>query len=353
MTVRPMRDAATERLLLEFVESASEAESERRLSSLLDEIATPLIRAVASSALRPSADDVEDVVADTLVQLLRHLRDLRRDRASGISDFKAYVAVCAYHACHERLREKYPVRNRLRNHLRYLLAHDSEFALWHSDSGRIVGGLRAWSGQAAARAGSITHLRLTARVDSTAEDRVQTALLVRQVFRLTARPLELDDLVSVIARSIGVEHERTTAPLHEEIAMRENAPHADVRLSLRELWCDVAILSQRQRTSLLLNLRDASGVEVLSLLVDTGTATVDDIAAALDMHVAQLTAMWNDLPLPDAAIARMLGVSPQRVIKLRRLARERLRRLATRREPPSPIRFAHPAASRRQVSSAK
>jgi len=121
-----MRDRAGDRLLCDHLESVADADSERRLAILLDDLAKLLIRRVVSSALRDAPDDIEDVVSDTLVHLLRHLRELRRAPSDRIDDFRGYVAACAYHSCHQRLREKHPARNRLRNHIQYLLRHDVE-----------------------------------------------------------------------------------------------------------------------------------------------------------------------------------------------------------------------------------
>ena len=357
-----MPDPAADRLLRDFLESSTDADSERHLTILLDDVASPIIRRVVASALRSShsAEDAEDVVSDTLVRLLRHLRVLRRETTGSIADFHGYVAMCAYHSCHQRLHEKYPARNRLRNHLRYLLRHDDELALWHVDDGRLACGFRSWRGHQPAPADRTAELRMPARSDRTAENRVQIARLVRQIFLATGLAMELDQLVNVIARSIDLEQERM--PLEPSIASNENGVESDldVRLSLRELWQDVALLSQRQRVALLLNLRDREGVEVLSLVIDTRTASMDDIARALEMPVGDLTAIWSELPLSDAVIARILAVSPQQVIKFRRLARERLRRLAKRREQQPPSRqhevpmtssFALPRLAARRLSS--
>ena len=45
-----------------------------------------------------------------------------------------------------------------------------------------------------------------------------------------------------------------------------------------------------------------------------------------------VAALWNELPLSDARIAELLQATARQVIKLRRLARERLRRMQKSRE---------------------
>ena len=67
-----------------------------------------------------------------------------------------------------------------------------------------------------------------------------------------------------------------------------------------------------------------------SLIVLTGIALFDDLAAVLEMSPEALAAIWNDLPLDDLRIASMLQVTRQQVINLRKSARQRLERRMSR-----------------------
>jgi hypothetical protein len=88
-------------------------------------------------------------------------------------------------------------------------------------------------------------------------------------------------------------------------------------------------LPLRQRTALLLNLRDPSGGDALDLLPLTGTASLREIARVLDLDAEELAQLWPELPLDDNRIAERLSVSRQQVINLRKAARARLgRRMA-------------------------
>ncbi len=95
---------------------------------------------------------------------------------------------------------------------------------------------------------------------------------------------------------------------------------------LTTMWQEIRGLRLPQRQSLLLNLRDSKSASAIELFVFLGVATIDDIAAALEMSAADLAAIWNALPLEDNAIAARLGVTRQKIINLRRAARERLAR---------------------------
>jgi hypothetical protein len=83
----------------------------------------------------------------------------------------------------------------------------------------------------------------------------------------------------------------------------------------------------------LLNLRAESGSNVLALLIVTGVATFDAVAAALEMTPQGLGAIMHELPWDDLTIAKHLSVTRQQVINLRKSARKRLGRRSGRGAP--------------------
>jgi len=95
--------------------------------------------------------------------------------------------------------------------------------------------------------------------------------------------------------------------------------------------------------ALLLNLRDAEGRGVLALMPLTETATLREIATALDMPPRELAQIWNQLPVEDAVIAERLGLTRQQVINLRKSARERLWRRTAKSEEDGNIRRPPPS----------
>ncbi|MBA3715389.1 MAG: sigma-70 family RNA polymerase sigma factor [Pyrinomonadaceae bacterium] len=132
----------SDELLLPFLRAARGAESDRLLSQLLTEHAAPIIKAIVTNKLgaraanTPSREsqDAEDVYSETVTHLLSRLSDCKNNpNGNLIGDFRSYVAVATYNACHAYLRQKYPQRWRLKNRLRYLLTHWKEFALWESN----------------------------------------------------------------------------------------------------------------------------------------------------------------------------------------------------------------------------
>ncbi len=319
-------------LLRQYLDATADADVERLLVAIVEGKARPVVTRIVASALARDAagrDDAEDVVADTLSDLLRRLRDLREGAAPPIHDLRGYIATCAYNRCHERLRERYPVRNRLRNQLQYLCGHHPKLAVWRSAHGAIVCGLPEWQGSDPAPQDAAERVHLAARSDPSADNRAQLVTLVPEVLREAGGPLELDVLVSTVARLIGLASPRVEVDPASVEAVVELAVDdtLTLRASVRELWDDVRRLAVRQRVALLLNLRDPDGHDCLSLLPLTRTATLAEIAAALEMPLETLAALWNELPLSDVRIGELLHATGRQVIKLRRLARERLRRM--------------------------
>jgi RNA polymerase sigma factor (sigma-70 family) len=329
-----MREDA-ERLLEAYLSATAEEDADRQLERILEDVAKPVVRRIVSSVCRgsPAMSEAEDLVSDTLTELLRRLRDLREDPSHPIHDLGGYIVTCAYNRCHERLRSRNPARNRLRNQLQYLCNHDARLALWRTSQGVMACGFREWNGQEPASEDRADRVSLAARSDPTAEDRAQIASLVFNVFHSVGAPLSLETLAGTIARLIDLEPQRVEVPLESLTLTHTPADtELELRTTLRELWEDVRQLAPKQRAALLLNLRDVHGTECLSLLPLTRTATIDEIADIVGIARERFTALWNELPLTDVAIGELLDASPRQVIKLRRLARERLRRIEKNRQ---------------------
>ena len=97
------------------------------------------------------------------------------------------------------------------------------------------------------------------------------------------------------------------------------------------LWDEIVQLPIKQRAALLLNLRDACGLNALTLLPLSGVADTGQIADAIGLDGGELMALWDKLPLDDRAIGEKLNLTRQQVINLRKSARERLRRRLAKR----------------------
>ncbi len=161
-----------------------------------------------------------------------------------------------------------------------------------------------------------------------------TQELLRAIFHAAAQPLELDDLTALVAQLWSIEdrpHEsldESGSVLAEQLAGAQADPAAlmESRQRLDRLWAEICQLPRRQRVALLCNLRNPHGVNVITLLPATGVATIEQIAAALEIPPAEFEQLWAALPLDDLRLAEYLGATRQQIINLRRSARDRLAR---------------------------
>ncbi len=293
-------------------------QSERLLEQLVGEQASPIVGRIVSSKIRGAT--AEDVSSDVVADLISRLRELKEsgDRET-IRDFRAYSAVAAYHGCDKYYRRAFPQRYRLENQLRYLLGKHVRLAIWVGPDGEWLCGNKAWR----------NHHPL---VKATAPDVVRAGsreaiLLVERILDESSVPLAFDELVERVARHWRISDKRELRGLD----LANQGPSVETKLAqrgwLKKVWGDIAGLPRAQRISLLLNLRDERGEAALTLLPVTGVASLAQIAKAVEMSVEELTRVWNGLPLDDLKIAERLGLNRQRVIDLRRTARQRLNKL--------------------------
>ena len=94
---------------------------------------------------------------------------------------------------------------------------------------------------------------------------------------------------------------------------------------LAQLWTEIGRLPVRQRSVLLLGMKDAAGNSPLDLFVTARIATLRQMAQTLELDWDAFAALWKELPLEDKRIAALLGISPENVRFQRNAARNRLK----------------------------
>ena len=347
-------------LLGPFLEANTESELESILTELISIQATPIIKGIIRYKLRAHINpqsvsrqslDAEDIRGEVVLQLIKRLQALRADPNNAIVNFRSYVATTTYHTCDQFLRREHPQRWRLKNRLRYILKHRPIFALWQDDDEGWVCGLTAWHDQLHIKPSSLAEFP-KARRSQQLLDRLQASGakefagknprqlkiedLLQAIFKHAGRPIELDELVTVVSNLLGISEQVFQTPGEDgqsnktnELtaeAQRDVAFEIEMRNNLERTWAEICQLPTRQRAALLLNFRDSRGRSALLLMPVTGIATIHQIAEALDIPAEQFAALWNRLPLDDATIADQLGITRQQVINLRKSARERLAR---------------------------
>jgi len=255
------------------------------------------------------------------MRLVLRLRVAASDPGSAITSFGDFTARLAYNAVYELFRARFPRRTRLKNRLRYVLSHDKRFAAWLVAE-ESVAGLRSWRGRADVLSGASITMRDAER---RMLDEKRTGDAVEAVLTRFGRPLLLGELTDILAELWGI-----SDAVPDEVPETRDAatPHTLLEASeqLDILWREVKELPPQQRAALLLNLRDADGMNALALFILLDVATFDDLASVLEMTSEYLQSIWSSLPLDDLTIGAILGKARQQVINLRKSARMRLAR---------------------------
>jgi RNA polymerase sigma factor (sigma-70 family) len=344
----PADDLAESALLLAYLQATDESESQHLAAQLISEYAEPVIAGVLRYKLGVTHhiasrsgghEQAEDISSEVILELLTRLRKFKAEPVHmAIKDFRSLVAVITYQACAKDLRRKNPQRSRLKNRLRYILTRWQEFSLWKDRNEELLCGFAKWQNQPAADAS----LRLRQLSDNPQAFRQaefaqgeasdhNPAELLTAIFKWTGGPVALNDLVYTVAALWGIKDSPNSDLDNDGLLLsqlpdtRTNvATEVEKRIYLEKIWAEIRLLPERQRNALLLNLTDATGYGVITLLPVTGIASLRQIAEALGMSAQKLAEIWNDLPMDDATIAGHLGVTRQQVINLRKSARERL-----------------------------
>jgi hypothetical protein len=333
-------------VLWPFLRAQDETASGSALEKLICESAQPLVRDVIRNKLRVghstdrdlTDDQAADLASDVTMKLVGRLRELRsQPAAKAINNFRGYVAVMTYHACDEFLRQKYPRRYSLKNQLRYLLTHRDGLKLWESDDGISLCGYAVWESSSLGTKSARSRVpEVLASFGAFNHAELSLPDLVSAIFNRCGTPLELDELVSVVAdlweikdepaASVSIDDNIVDTHSGQAPSTRKLDDQIDQRSQIETLWVEIGELPLRQRIALLLSLRDDQGRSVLTVLPLIGVVSIRQIAKTLAMSAEQMATLWNQLPLEDATIAQSLGVTRQQVINLRKCARQRLLR---------------------------
>jgi RNA polymerase sigma factor (sigma-70 family) len=307
-----------------YLAATDEASRTAALVEILAELQArvrTIVGAYARAGVPISEEDAEEIVGTVTLRLLRKIRAAAVLEEESIQSLEAYATTLARNATRDSLRSRWPERARLKQRLRYLFTHDPRLALWMRERVTLCG-LALWRERWSEREDPAADAAAVClAIHRVANGNLATAADALALFLALARPARLVDLVACLAPA---------DPIHPDAEPpAEAVPPPDsveARQYLSVLWQEIRGLPARQRTALLLNLREPSGGNATALFLMLGIATLDDLAAALDMTPAVLRSIWEDLPLDDLRIAAHLNITRQQVINLRKSARERLAR---------------------------
>ncbi len=312
--------------------------AEQLLTRLLTEHAFPTIKAVITYRLRKEFAQVgerEDVCQEVTLQLLARLKHLKATGEQPLhGDFYSYTAAVAHQVCSLYRRKQFPQRARLKDQLRYVLTNQRGLALWEAARKHWLGGFAAWREQrkTAVSASHVLDLQADAeKLDLNAASLAQMPLaeLLAALFNHLRGPVEFTALVNLVAGLRGIKDaspfESAPDEASQQRAQSDNlAGRIEQRDYLQRLWQEIVKLPQPQRLALLLNLRDAHERGLVVLLVELQITSLHQLAAVLGLAPLEFAELWRELPVDDARLATMLGLTRQQVINLRSSARRQL-----------------------------
>ena len=330
-------DALLEPLLVE----ANDERADEILLQLINDHAEPVIKGVIRFKLRLSSyretqrAEADDIYQEVLLQLLALLQKFRKlPDGNPIADLRGVAAVIAHRTCARWMRRQFPERHALKNRLHYLVTRQRGLALWQNAEGQLVAGFAAWQDQNKPAIRQLPdplpgHLR-----SSKGGKPQELADTVAAIFNHAGSPIEFDELVSGVVTLLGISDQpiESLAEDEDEVALVPDTAEPDPawkiekKMFLKRLWEELEQLPRNQRAALLLNLKESSGFGCITLFPATGIATLRQLAAALEMPAESLAEIWNELPMEDARIADLLGLTRQQVINARKSGRERLAR---------------------------
>lgn len=318
----------------------SEEQASELVSQLITVHAEPVIKGVIRFKLRLNSyretqrAEADDIHQEAVLQLVAQLQRFRKlPEANPISDVRGMAAVIAHRTCARWMRRQFPERHAFKNRLHYLLTRQRGLAVWQDDDGKQVAGFETWQEQKKPRAPlQVERLPNDLRILKAGKPQ-EFAGAVAAIFNHLGRPVEFDELVTALATIVGISDQPVETLADDEESAPEltaGEPHHGWRIEkkmfLQRLWDELQQLPLNQRAALLLNLKDASGSGCITLFPAIGIATVRQLATALEITAERFAEVWNDLPLEDARIAELLGLTRQQVINARKSGRERLAR---------------------------
>lgn len=332
-------DALLEPLLRE----GSDDQADDLLLQLINVHAEPVIKGVIRFKLRLSSyratqrAESDDIYQEVLLQLLAQLQKFRKlPERHPIADLRGMAAVIAHRTCARWMRRQFPERHALKNRLHYLVTRQRGFALWQNAEGQLVAGFAIWQQERKSetrRTLEVETLPHHIRPPKGAKPQ-ELAETIAAIFNHVHHPIEFDDLVSAMTSLLGISDQPIESLAEDEddvasvpdVAEPDPAWRIEKRMFLQRLWEELEQLPRNQRAALLLNLKESSGYGCITLFPATGVASLRQLAAAVEMPAESFAELWNELPLEDARIAELLGLTRQQVINARKSGRERLAR---------------------------
>jgi hypothetical protein len=326
-------------ILIPFLNADDDEQTEKALAELIVRHVEPEIaknlryrmrKSLKKEDFQPDNQDALEIAGEAKLLLIAKLRKLKLSRNGGpILNLKHYVDSVTINACHQYLREKYPMRHQLRHKLRYLLTHHPDFALWEIENEWLCGKqIIAGSSQTLAPA-ELEDGRQKNFGHNGSLENLELIGLVKILFDFAGIAVKFNDLLSLVADILDLKDKQEVRET-DDFLLRDIPDENDILAEIEQreyltlVWSEISELPLRHRAALLLNLRDKQGNGMIQMFPFLRIASIRNIAGVLDFSPEEFAAIWPELPWDDLRIAEHLGLTRQQVINLRQSARARL-----------------------------
>jgi hypothetical protein len=222
------------------------------------------------------------------------------------------------------------------------LTHHRDFGLWKIES-ETLSGFDLWQDTSKSISSQKQLFDLEDRLANfrsthfRSENLKQVPLtrIVAELFQWIGSPVELDELVNLVAtlldvKDLPVESIDEDTLKYVEARIADNTLTTGSRLEeqalLRGLWQALRELSSQQRDVFCFGFEDQSGRDLFTVLLEAEVVTFRELAQELDRASDSIVGLWSKMPMDDAAIAVELKTTRAQVYKWRFRALQRLKK---------------------------
>ncbi len=302
------------------------------IEDLLINVAQPVIQRVLRAQLRWTDNHAEDLAQEAALRVWQRLQELSVSyERNGINDFGQWVARLTLNLCRDTWRRRSSKRTRLKRQLRSMLRTDDTFRLEQNDNDEWLCGLAEWQDLRWKHHAttSFDELATTFKESTVAFNAFEqlNRKTITEFLRWIGHPIELDELVSVIAVWQGIREDRVSLP--NEIAVADSTT-LQFKLLLRQLWRIAHRLPLPQRRVLALGELPDYETALANVWLMHQTINAVDLASWLDMPLASLQDLLPQLPLSNATLSEQFALTREQITKARYRALHKLRAELTR-----------------------
>ncbi len=332
-------------------------DSDRVSEEMIAKYADPVIRRVLIQRLRlylgacrtsPVAPESEDLYQTIVLKLINSILTGDGNFLPKTPDeMKRYVAAIAHNVCNDALRIKYPGRHRIKTQIRDLFRRHPKLDSWKSDD-QILCGFKSRPGRPGLNencrneswkiTGLISELeeeqsmRVIAGFRRTYTDSSRLSTLVLEILRWSEGPVELDNLVFLVATVQGIK-DQPAESIDDLVLPDRVSDSAQRRLEealataqiLGGIWEDACRLPGDQRRVFILMSSDHLGESLVHRLLRSRIVRLSDLCDGLGLTADGLLEIWNDLPMNAAAIAGFMQTTPTMIAKWRHRAGSKMK----------------------------